>query len=158
VELETFLRRRATSPQADYARARLEELKRQQVTTIAPPAKPEKENKPGSEQSECISAGGAGCGVKKDYAQLMAQTAAVKAAQSCHYVVQMDTLTSSCEPTNNGGWSFECHVRVRACKSRLTNAVRYKVWRSNKDKSLHLLCGEGAEAFMGYRVFCCNGC
>ena len=25
--------------------------------------------------------------------------------------------------------------------------VRYKVWRSNKDKSLHLLCGEGAEAF-----------
>jgi len=21
--------------------------------------------------------------------------------------------------------------------------VRYKVWRSNKDKSLHLLCGEG---------------
>ena len=104
VELETFLRRRATSPQADYARARLEELKRQQMTTIAPPAKPEKENKPGSEQRECISAGGAGYGVKKGYAQLMAQTAAVKAAQSCHYVVQMDTLTSSCEPTNNGGW------------------------------------------------------
>jgi hypothetical protein len=25
--------------------------------------------------------------------------------------------------------------------------VRYKVWRSSKDKSLHLLCGEGAEAF-----------
>ena len=26
-------------------------------------------------------------------------------------------------------------------------SVRYKVWRSNKDKSLHLLCGESAEAF-----------
>jgi hypothetical protein len=25
--------------------------------------------------------------------------------------------------------------------------VRYKVWRSNKDKSLHLLCAEGAKAF-----------
>jgi hypothetical protein len=25
--------------------------------------------------------------------------------------------------------------------------MRYKVWRSNKDKSLHLLCGESAEAF-----------
>src|SRR4029453_7717076 len=25
--------------------------------------------------------------------------------------------------------------------------MRYKVWRSNKDKNLHLLCGEGAEAF-----------
>jgi hypothetical protein len=25
--------------------------------------------------------------------------------------------------------------------------MRYKVWRSNKDKSLHLLCREGAEAF-----------
>jgi hypothetical protein len=25
--------------------------------------------------------------------------------------------------------------------------VRYKVWRSNKDKELHLLCGEGAGAF-----------
>lgn len=25
--------------------------------------------------------------------------------------------------------------------------MRYKVWRSNKDKSLHLLCGEGAIAF-----------
>jgi hypothetical protein len=25
--------------------------------------------------------------------------------------------------------------------------VRYKVWRSNKDKRLHLLCAEGAEAF-----------
>jgi hypothetical protein len=25
--------------------------------------------------------------------------------------------------------------------------VRYKVWRSNKDKSLHLLCGEGSGAF-----------
>jgi len=25
--------------------------------------------------------------------------------------------------------------------------VRYKVWRSNKDKSLHLLCREGAESF-----------
>jgi hypothetical protein len=25
--------------------------------------------------------------------------------------------------------------------------VRYKVWRSNKDKSLHLLCGEGSEVF-----------
>jgi hypothetical protein len=25
--------------------------------------------------------------------------------------------------------------------------VRYKIWRSNKDKSLHLLCGEGSEAF-----------
>src|SRR5262249_22846013 len=25
--------------------------------------------------------------------------------------------------------------------------VRYKVWRSHKDKILHLLCGEGSEAF-----------
>jgi len=25
--------------------------------------------------------------------------------------------------------------------------VRYKVWRSNNDKELHLLCGEGAGAF-----------
>ena len=25
--------------------------------------------------------------------------------------------------------------------------VRYKVWRSNKDKSLHLRCAEGSEAF-----------
>jgi hypothetical protein len=25
--------------------------------------------------------------------------------------------------------------------------MRYKVWRSNKDKSLHLLCAEGSEAF-----------
>jgi hypothetical protein len=25
--------------------------------------------------------------------------------------------------------------------------VRYKVWRSNKDKELHLLCAEGDEAF-----------
>ena len=25
--------------------------------------------------------------------------------------------------------------------------MRYKVYRSNEDKSLHLLCGEGAEAF-----------
>jgi len=25
--------------------------------------------------------------------------------------------------------------------------VRYRVWRSNKDKELHLLCAEGAEAF-----------
>ena len=25
--------------------------------------------------------------------------------------------------------------------------VRYKVWRSNKDKELHLLCAEGAPAF-----------
>jgi hypothetical protein len=25
--------------------------------------------------------------------------------------------------------------------------VRYKVWRSNKDKELHVLCGEGGEAF-----------
>jgi len=25
--------------------------------------------------------------------------------------------------------------------------MRYKVWRSNKDKSVHLLCGEGTEAF-----------
>jgi hypothetical protein len=25
--------------------------------------------------------------------------------------------------------------------------MRYKVWRPNKDKSLHLLCREGAEAF-----------
>jgi hypothetical protein len=25
--------------------------------------------------------------------------------------------------------------------------ARYKVWRSNKDKSLHLLCAKGSEAF-----------
>jgi hypothetical protein len=25
--------------------------------------------------------------------------------------------------------------------------VRYKVWRSNKDKEVHLLCAEGGEAF-----------
>jgi hypothetical protein len=25
--------------------------------------------------------------------------------------------------------------------------VRYKLWRSNKDKELHLPCGEGSEAF-----------
>jgi hypothetical protein len=25
--------------------------------------------------------------------------------------------------------------------------VRYEVWRSNKDKELHLLCAEGAKAF-----------
>jgi len=25
--------------------------------------------------------------------------------------------------------------------------VRYKLWRSNKDKELHLLCAEGSEAF-----------
>jgi hypothetical protein len=25
--------------------------------------------------------------------------------------------------------------------------VRYKVWRSNKDKELHLICAEGTEAF-----------
>jgi hypothetical protein len=25
--------------------------------------------------------------------------------------------------------------------------VRYKVWRSNKDKEIHLLCAEGTEAF-----------
>jgi hypothetical protein len=25
--------------------------------------------------------------------------------------------------------------------------MRYKVWRSNKDKELHLLCADGAEAF-----------
>ena len=25
--------------------------------------------------------------------------------------------------------------------------MRYKVWRSNKDKSLHLVCGEGSEVF-----------
>jgi hypothetical protein len=25
--------------------------------------------------------------------------------------------------------------------------MRYKVWQSNKNKYLHLLCGEGAEAF-----------
>jgi len=25
--------------------------------------------------------------------------------------------------------------------------VRYKVWRSNKDKELHVRCAEGAEAF-----------
>jgi hypothetical protein len=25
--------------------------------------------------------------------------------------------------------------------------VRYKVWRSNKDKELHVLCAQGAEAF-----------
>jgi hypothetical protein len=25
--------------------------------------------------------------------------------------------------------------------------VRYKVWRSNKDKELHLLCAEGVDAF-----------
>ena len=25
--------------------------------------------------------------------------------------------------------------------------MRYKVWRSNKDKELHLLCAEGAETF-----------
>ena len=25
--------------------------------------------------------------------------------------------------------------------------MRYKVWRTNKDKSLHLLCREGGEAF-----------
>jgi hypothetical protein len=29
----------------------------------------------------------------------------------------------------------------------LEAAVRYKVWRSNKDKSLHLLCREGSENF-----------
>jgi len=25
--------------------------------------------------------------------------------------------------------------------------MRYKVWQSNKNRYLHLLCGEGAEAF-----------
>jgi hypothetical protein len=25
--------------------------------------------------------------------------------------------------------------------------MRYKVWRSNRDKELHLLCGEGSETF-----------
>jgi hypothetical protein len=25
--------------------------------------------------------------------------------------------------------------------------MRYKIWRSNKDKELHLLCGEGPAAF-----------
>jgi hypothetical protein len=25
--------------------------------------------------------------------------------------------------------------------------LRYKVWRSNKDKRLHILCAEGAEFF-----------
>jgi len=30
--------------------------------------------------------------------------------------------------------------------------MRYKVWRSNKDKSLHLLCGEGSGAFNALSV------
>jgi hypothetical protein len=34
-------------------------------------------------------------------------------------------------------------VRGRQTEFRL----RYKVWRSNKDKSLHLLCGNGEQAF-----------
>lgn len=36
-ELETFLRRHGSSPEADYARARLADLRNQAMTTVAPP-------------------------------------------------------------------------------------------------------------------------
>jgi hypothetical protein len=41
------------------------------------------------------------------------------------------------------GLAFDKPERARWVDS----AVRYKVWRSNRDKELHLLCGEGAGAF-----------
>jgi hypothetical protein len=39
-ELETFVRRHGASAEADYARARIEELKKQQVAIAAPPSRP----------------------------------------------------------------------------------------------------------------------
>ena len=36
--------------------------------------------------------------------------------------------------------------------------MRYKVWRSNKDKELHLLCAEGAEAFNALPMSCEHHC
>src|SRR5262249_30645508 len=39
-ELETFVRRHESSPEADYARARIDELKKQQVAVAVPPASP----------------------------------------------------------------------------------------------------------------------
>ena len=33
------------------------------------------------------------------------------------------------------------------CGSRSTGVMKYKVWRSKKDKELHVLCREGSSAF-----------
>jgi hypothetical protein len=40
VELETFVRRHGSSPEADYARARIDQLKKQEVAVAAPPKEP----------------------------------------------------------------------------------------------------------------------
>ena len=49
-ELETFARRHAASPEADYARARVEELKRQQTTVVLPPMLPPKTER----EQQCV--------------------------------------------------------------------------------------------------------
>ena len=39
------------------------------------------------------------------------------------------------------------HKTTKELARWVDSAVHYKVWRSNKDKELHLICGEGPAAF-----------
>lgn len=122
-ELETFLRRHGTSPQADYARARVEELKRQQTTAVSPPVPPPMME---SEQ-QCVSKGGRGTARSEDGAKIQAWEAILQATDWGSWSsfmksgmnvgsapgYKVSNMRSGCKP---GGMGQECVITARLCK------------------------------------------
>jgi hypothetical protein len=54
VELETFVRRNGSSPEADYAKARLEEIRRRRAVAITPPAPSPPATQAGGQPVRCL--------------------------------------------------------------------------------------------------------
>jgi hypothetical protein len=122
--LETFLSRHGSSPEADYARARLNELK-QQTTLIAPRVQPPT----GDTNLKCVVKAGKGTAGSEDGAKFQAwetilqatdwgswaafMTAGAKVPTAPGYKVS--DLKSRCRP---GELGHVCIIQAQLCKDR----------------------------------------
>lgn len=122
-ELETFLTRHATSPQADYARARVQELKQQQKTALSPPLSP-----PTKESEQCVAKGGRGTAGSEDGAKYHAWVAILQATDRESWAsftklgmkvgsapgYKVSNMRMSCKA--GGSLGQECIITATLCK------------------------------------------
>jgi hypothetical protein len=122
-ELETFIRRHGASPEADYARARLDELKKQAMSIPPPVQAP-----PSASEPNCVMKAGKGTASRIDAAKFQAWEAILQATDWGSWAAFManggkvptapgyavSDVKSSCRP--GGQLGQECVMQAKLCK------------------------------------------
>ena len=116
-ELETFLRRHSSSPEADYARARVEAMKRREVAIAAPPPQQQQPSAPvPAEPAPTAPSANGEQWVKDFFAQHFSPPAAISPPRTQPSVTVAPEAGRSCSDTCKAGYGT-CY---RATQDRAT--------------------------------------